>query len=185
VPGEFGGQDSAKAMRSVFGVVFACALSVAAGTGCIGGGSEGVSGGAAVKVACAGDSITFGAGIERRAENSYPAVLQGLLGPGFEVRNFGRNGATAQRKGDLPYWDQDEFGMLSVFGPDLVILMLGTNDAKPQNWESADRFEHDFRREMRGRGEWFPDGIHPNGEGAAFMAKAMAPEVKSGAAQKP
>ena len=51
-----------------------------------------------MRVACVGDSITFGAGIEDREKKCYPAQLQELLGPRFEVRNFGRSGATASRK---------------------------------------------------------------------------------------
>lgn len=56
-----------------------------------------------VKVACVGNSITYGAGISNRDKNSYPAQLQYYLGDGYEVRNFGSNGATAQSDGDYPY----------------------------------------------------------------------------------
>lgn len=56
-----------------------------------------------VKVACVGNSITYGAGIFNRDKNSYPVQLQYYLGDGYEVRNFGSNGATAQADGDYPY----------------------------------------------------------------------------------
>src|SRR5579885_3646478 len=56
-----------------------------------------------IRVACVGDSITYGAGIKDREHNSYPAQLQKLLGDGYEVRNFGVNGRTLLSKGDLPY----------------------------------------------------------------------------------
>lgn len=56
-----------------------------------------------IKVACVGNSITYGAGISNREKNSYPAQLQYYLGEGYEVRNFGSNGATAQSDGDYPY----------------------------------------------------------------------------------
>lgn len=56
-----------------------------------------------VKVACVGNSITYGAGISNRDKNSYPAQLQYYLGDGYEVHNFGSNGATAQSDGDYPY----------------------------------------------------------------------------------
>jgi len=49
---------------------------------------------AKIKVACVGDSITFGSGIADRDNASYPAQLQKLLGDGFEVKNFGVSGRT-------------------------------------------------------------------------------------------
>lgn len=98
-----------------------------------------------IRVACVGDSITYGAGIEDREKQSYPAQLAELLGPSFEVRNFGRNGATMSRTGDLPYWETEEFAAATEFVPDVVILKLGTNDTKPQNWKGAAAFEADFR----------------------------------------
>ena len=33
-----------------------------------------------IKVACVGNSVTYGAGIENREVNSYPAQLQRMLG---------------------------------------------------------------------------------------------------------
>ena len=56
-----------------------------------------------LKVACVGDSITFGAGIKERETQCYPVQLGQLLGDEFEVRNFGVNGATLLKQGDLPY----------------------------------------------------------------------------------
>ena len=51
---------------------------------------------ATTKVACIGDSITYGYGLPERDVNSYPAQLQKLLDakePGkYEVRNFGNSG---------------------------------------------------------------------------------------------
>ena len=45
-----------------------------------------------IKVACIGDSITYGAAIEDRVNYSYPSQLQVLLGENYEVGNFGKNG---------------------------------------------------------------------------------------------
>ncbi len=53
-----------------------------------------------IRVACVGDSITFGAGVKERNKNSYPKVLAGLLGEKYDVRNFGVNGATLLKKGN-------------------------------------------------------------------------------------
>ena len=46
------------------------------------------------KVACIGNSVTYGYGHKTPGETSYPSQLQQLLGEGYEVRNFGHSGAT-------------------------------------------------------------------------------------------
>ena len=56
-----------------------------------------------IRVACIGNSITYGAGIANREQNSYPAQLQAYLGPDYEVRNFGVSATTLLRSGDYPY----------------------------------------------------------------------------------
>lgn len=88
-----------------------------------------------IRVACVGDSITFGAGVEMRENNNYPKVLGELLGEKFETRNFGRSGATLLKQGDLPYWKTKEFESATTYAPDIVVIKLGTNDSKPQNWD--------------------------------------------------
>jgi lysophospholipase L1-like esterase len=90
---------------------------------------------AAIAVACVGDSITAGAGASDGA-HAYPALLANLLGSGYVVGNFGHSGATLLRNGDLPYWMVGEFAASDAFAPDIVVIMLGTNDSKPQNWTS-------------------------------------------------
>ena len=93
-----------------------------------------------------GDSITFGATMKDRAQNCYPAVLGRLLGKEYTVRNYGVNGATLLKKGDRPYWKLKAFKDATAFGPNIVIIKLGTNDTKPQNWNKAGTdFEVDFR----------------------------------------
>ncbi len=57
---------------------------------------------AKTKIACVGDSITFGSGIPNREKLSYPAQLSALLGDDYEVRNFGVSGATMLENGDKP-----------------------------------------------------------------------------------
>lgn len=56
-----------------------------------------------VKVACVGNSITYGTGIAEREKYAYPVQLQQLLGDAYEVGNFGRPGATLLNKGHRPY----------------------------------------------------------------------------------
>jgi acyl-CoA thioesterase-1 len=89
-----------------------------------------------VKVACVGDSITYGSGVKDREKNSYPAVLGRLLGETHEVRNFGVGGATLLRRGDKPYDQQKAYKDALAFKPDLLVVKLGTNDSKPQNWDA-------------------------------------------------
>ena len=58
------------------------------------------------RVACVGDSITYGSGIADRAHDSYPAQLEQILkqyDTAWEVDNFGVSGATLLTNGDLPY----------------------------------------------------------------------------------
>ncbi|MFW6162207.1 MAG: family 16 glycoside hydrolase [Planctomycetota bacterium] len=98
-----------------------------------------------VRVACVGDSITFGAGIQNRKKNSYPAQLGRRLGEGYEARNFGVNGATLLKKGDKPYWQQKAFRQATQWQPDIVLIKLGTNDSKPQNWRHKGEFADDLR----------------------------------------
>jgi acyl-CoA thioesterase-1 len=97
------------------------------------------------KIACVGDSITYGAGIKDREKNSYPAQLQTILGKGYEVKNFGVNGATLLKKGDNPYWKTKAFEEAKNFAPDIVVIKLGTNDTKPQNWAHKDEYAADFK----------------------------------------
>src|SRR6185295_16456188 len=73
-----------------------------------------------IRVACVGDSITFGAGVENRETNCYPVVLGKLLGPRFDVRKFGVSGATLLKSGDLSYWKLPQFDQLAGFAPHVL-----------------------------------------------------------------
>lgn len=98
-----------------------------------------------VKVACVGNSVTYGAGIENREVNSYPAQLQRLLGDGYEVMNFGKSGATLLNKGHRPYCEQEEYKAALAFAGDLVVIHLGLNDTDPRNWPNyRDYFVGDY-----------------------------------------
>lgn len=92
-----------------------------------------------IKVACVGDSITAGAGV-KDPKNRYPAQLQGLLGSGYEVKNFGNSGSTMLDDGDKPYKKQKSFTDAVAFAADIVVIKLGTNDSKPQNWSKKEGF---------------------------------------------
>ena len=99
------------------------------------------------KIACVGDSITYGSGIKNRDSLAYPQQLQQMLGDKFEVQNFGVSGATMLKNGNLPYWIQPEYQQSLIFNPKIIILMLGTNDSKPINWNTyKDEFEKDYNK---------------------------------------
>jgi acyl-CoA thioesterase I len=94
-------------------------------------------------IACVGDSITAGTGASSMATN-YPSDLQRLFGSAVVVKNFGHSGATLLSTGDKPYTAQPEYTSATSFVvsagasslPD-VIIMLGTNDSKPANWNTT------------------------------------------------
>ena len=98
-----------------------------------------------IRVACVGDSITFGAGVEDREKNNYPKKLGELLGDDYTVNNYGNSGATLLKKGDKPYWTLGEFKDATEFAPNIVVIKLGTNDTKPQNWKHAAEFAADLQ----------------------------------------
>lgn len=95
-----------------------------------------------IKVACVGDSITEGAGMNG---NPYPKQLQEMLGDKWQVENFGVSGRTLMNKGDHPYSKEKMYQDALAMKPDVVIIMLGTNDTKPQNWKFKDEFEADYK----------------------------------------
>ena len=96
-----------------------------------------------IKVACIGDSITQGSGAERG--KSYPDQLQALLGDKYKVGNFGVSGRTLLQKGDFPYRKEKKYQDALKMQPNIVIIMLGTNDTKPQNWKHEAEFVGDYR----------------------------------------
>jgi lysophospholipase L1-like esterase len=98
-----------------------------------------------VRVACVGNSITYGSGIEHRDSLSYPAQLQRLLGASWEVKNFGIGGRTLLSKGDRPYVHEDIYTEAKAFHPDVVLIKLGTNDTKPQNWQYKAEFKSNYK----------------------------------------
>lgn len=82
----------------------------------------------AIKVACVGNSITEGYGIWDKKK--YPEHLQEMLGNDYQVENFGKSSMTFYKGGGQSYWSTDAFTSAYNFAPDIVVIELGTNDAK-------------------------------------------------------
>ncbi len=100
----------------------------------------------AVRVACVGNSITDGHGIDMATAYGYPAELQKILGNDYWVKNFGVSGRTMLKSGDQPYMKEKAWADAQAFKPDVVVIKLGTNDSKPQNWQHKDEFRRDLEQ---------------------------------------
>ena len=100
----------------------------------------------AMKVACVGNSITDGHGIDVATQFGYPALLQQMLGDNYWVKNFGVSARTMLNKGDNPYMNEMAWKDAVAFNPDIVIIKLGTNDSKPQNWQYGAEFKNDLKQ---------------------------------------
>lgn len=191
---------------------------------------------AQIRVACIGNSITYGHGIQDREHDTYPAQLQKILGESYKVVNFGVSGTTAQRQGDFPWVSTDQYQKAKDFLPQICVIKLGTNDSKSQNWVGSERFIADLEalakefqalpshpriivalpakayevrwnirdsvirgeqlkaiKLMAKRNKWrlidlykatsgkpqmFPDGIHPNVEGAGLIAGIVSKSIR-------
>ena len=99
----------------------------------------------AVRVACIGNSITFGAGIKNRSRDSYPSVLARMLGDSYWVKNFGVSARTMLNKGDHPYMNELAYKNALAFNPNIVVIKLGTNDSKSFNW----KYKADFTKDLQ------------------------------------
>lgn len=97
-----------------------------------------------VKVACVGNSITFGAGIQNRDRDSYPSMLGQMLGKEYEVRNYGFSARTMLKKGDYPYMHEQMYKDVLSYEPNIVIIKLGTNDSKAYNWKYGKELKRDM-----------------------------------------
>lgn len=92
--------------------------------------SAGIANAQTVKVACVGDSITA-------LPSSWCGTLSTKLGSGYMVMNFGVSGTNLAKNVAQPYWTSAQFTPSHTFNPNIVIIMLGTNDAFTRSWSSA------------------------------------------------
>ncbi len=100
-----------------------------------------------LRVACVGDSITFGIGVKIPSQDSYPARLAKMLGDPYRVGNFGESGSTMLMGTHLPYMGTPEYNEAKSFLPQIVVIKLGTNDANRPIWDAKrDEFVPTYRR---------------------------------------
>lgn len=110
-----------------------------------------IAGGECIVVACVGDSITEGHSSSDKSRFSYPAQLQKMLGKGYKVVNCGKSASyvmspesTYNARADKPelwYPNTAEYKKLMRSNADIVVVMLGTNDARSM---TAPEAENDF-----------------------------------------
>jgi acyl-CoA thioesterase I len=93
---------------------------------------------APVRVACVGDSLTRG--------TEYTLFLWAQLGaPKYLLSDFGVGGTTVSMASEKPYMNQSAYTLAQNFQPDIVIIMLGTNDACEGVNETTASFISDYK----------------------------------------
>ena len=102
-----------------------------------------------IRVACVGDSITYGCMVKNRNKNNYPNVLNGLLGEGYCVNNFGYTDRAVIYDADLPYVKEKLYKQSLDFKPDIVVFLLGSNDTKKRNW-NKEKFIQSYNKILDG-----------------------------------
>ncbi|MBQ8503364.1 MAG: hypothetical protein IJ491_03700 [Clostridia bacterium] len=93
-----------------------------------------------IKVACVGDSVTYGHSIKNWPRNNYPALLSDMLGEDYHVCSYGVSGSTVQPDGDQPYNITKAYTWSHEYEADILVFMMGSNDSKPENWKGEEAF---------------------------------------------
>ncbi len=97
-----------------------------------------------IKIACVGDSITYGHGTTGWPANNYPTQLQNLLGEGYHVNNYGVSSFAVQVNADRSYRTLEHYQQSLAYNADVVVFMMGSNDSKPVNWVDAATYKADL-----------------------------------------
>ena len=95
-------------------------------------------------IACVGDSVTYGCTLPMFFLHRYPAVLQRMIGSDAQVAAFAVNDRTLQNTGNKPFRRESAFRQSLEFQADTVVILLGTNDSKDNNWISAAAFRQQY-----------------------------------------
>lgn len=98
-----------------------------------------------IKIACIGNSVTYGLTHKNPQLTSYPSQLQILLGDKYEVKNFGVSSTTLLKNGHKPYYKEAAFTNMLSFAPDIAVIHLGLNDTDPRDWPNyGDEYMADY-----------------------------------------
>lgn len=90
-----------------------------------------------IHVACLGDSITFGTGSADPSIHCYPVYYQRMLGYNYYVEKYGLPSHSLIETDQPSYLNHDYFRKSAAAKPDVVIVMLGTNDTRPSRWADS------------------------------------------------
>ncbi|MBO4107977.1 GDSL-type esterase/lipase family protein [Streptococcus suis] len=102
-------------------------------------------GSGSIRIATVGDSLTYGYGLEDRLNHAYPCILAEKLGHAYQVANFGLSGRSLQSTADYPYFQEKNAQLSLDYQPDLVLIMIGSNDSRAPYW-NQERFEQEYRQ---------------------------------------
>ena len=131
----------------------------------------------AVRVACIGNSITHGSGIDMQEQRGYPAQLQQLLGDGYHVKNLGVGARTMLNNGDHPYMQEQAWRDAQAFRPDIVVIKLGTNDSKDYIWnDHKQEFEVDMQAMIDTLCPMIPQ-LNKKGRPTKKMVRSSTPKI--------
>ena len=100
-----------------------------------------------VHIACIGDSITRGTYRPHSDYDlNYPNYLRYQINDyNYTVVNYAGNGACANKGMSCYYGKYPEFKRAIASNPDIVVLMIGSNDFYMKNWEDENRFVDGYR----------------------------------------
>ena len=92
-----------------------------------------------MKVACVGDSITA-------FPTGWCGHLGTKLGSGYTAQSFGVSGTTLLKNvGQPAFSSSNQYKPSHDFAPNIVVIMLGTNDSASRNWTAGkDHFVADY-----------------------------------------
>jgi len=102
-----------------------------------------------IRVACVGDGLPVGQGLNNKRKYAFPTQLEKLLGVKWEVRNFGVAGTTVREGGQRPFANEKALEQVLAWKPDVVVCSFGINDALEPEWRHAAEFVADYRALLR------------------------------------
>lgn len=142
-----------------------------------------------IRIACAGDSTTYGHGISGWPKNNYPAVLQKLLGDAYHVNNYGVSSFAVQEDADRSYRTLPHYQESLSYDADYVVFMMGSNDSKPENWKGAEAFREDMLTLLDSYGDaeillcTLPAAFFPEGQSEGVTSHDIQPLIVDEIAQ--